>query len=117
VGRTSNRDAEVTPASLGIADNDKRLISSLDQAGAETAIGRPSAALETSGKDDMKTSGFQGTQGRDQALGRILNIRLLFAFLIVLLSGEVVKHIKINCRTGSNQEGIGTPLPRLRALL
>jgi len=61
MGRTSNRDAEVTPASLGIADNDKRLKSSVDRAGASMAIGRPTAALKTSGKDDMKTSGFQGT--------------------------------------------------------
>src|SRR5580704_5714326 len=78
IGRTSNRDAEVTPASLGMAD--KCLKTSVGHAGAETATKRPGAAVETNGKDDMETSGFQGTSGpRSGALGGMY-IRLLFAF-------------------------------------
>src|SRR5579863_4662351 len=67
VGRASNRDAEVTPASLGIAD--KRWQTSVDQAGAAIATKRPGAAVETSGIDDMETSGFQGTSGRNRLWG------------------------------------------------
>src|SRR5271167_869362 len=77
VGRTSNRDAGVTPASLGIAD--KRSKTSVDQAGAATATKRPGAAVETSGKDDMETSGFQGTSGPRAGSGASIYIRLLFA--------------------------------------
>jgi hypothetical protein len=89
MGRTSNREAGVTPASLGIAD--KRWQTSVDQTGAATATKRPGAAVETSGKVDMETSGFQGTSGPAQALGRIF----IFAFYSLLLlpcRAEVVKH-------------------------
>src|SRR5271167_2591217 len=77
-GRTSNRDAEVTPASLGIAD--KRLKTSADRSGAATAAKRHGAAAGTSGKDDMETSGFQGTSGPRPATGR-----RIFAFCSLLL--------------------------------
>jgi hypothetical protein len=50
---------------------DKRLKTNLGQAEAAMATGRPTAAEETSGIDDMETSGFRERQGRDQALGRI----------------------------------------------
>jgi hypothetical protein len=82
-GRTSNRDAEVTPASLGIAD--KRSKTRLGHAGAATATERPMAAVETSGKDDMGPQDFREHQCRDPAPGRI---RLLFAFIVVPLSGS-----------------------------
>jgi hypothetical protein len=68
-GRTSNRDAKVTPASLGIAD--KRLKTVVGHAGTATAAGRPMAAVETSGKDDMGPQDFRERQGRDPALRRI----------------------------------------------
>jgi hypothetical protein len=67
LARTSNRDAGVTPASLGMAD--KRSKISIDRAEAATGTKRPGAAVDTSGKDDMETSGFQGTSGPRPALG------------------------------------------------
>jgi hypothetical protein len=67
VGRTSNRDAGVTPASLGRAD--KRLKTSVGDAEATTATGRPEAAEETSGKDDMEPQDFRERQGRDRLWG------------------------------------------------
>jgi hypothetical protein len=46
---------------LGIAD--KRFKTSVGHAVAAMATGRPKAAVEISGIDDMETSGFQGTSG------------------------------------------------------
>ena len=63
-GRTSNRDAGVTPESLGIAD--KRLKTSVRHVEATTATGRPKAAGETSGKDDMEPQDFRERQGHDR---------------------------------------------------
>jgi len=63
------------------------------------AIGRPTAALKTSGKDDMETSGFQGTFRAVIRLWGGYDIRLLFAFRLFYCQARVVKHIKINCRT------------------
>ena len=60
-GRTSNREAEVTPASLGIAD--KRWKTSVDNAGEATTIERLGAAAEKSGKDDMEPQDFRERQG------------------------------------------------------
>src|SRR5580692_11558758 len=91
VGRTSNRDAGVTPASLGIAA--KRSKTSVPA----TPTKRPTAAVETSGTDDMETSGFQGTSGPRPGSGADINIRLLFATIVILRAG-VVKHLKINLR-------------------
>jgi hypothetical protein len=45
----------------------------------------------------METSGFQGTSGPRHGSGADINIRLLFA-TIVILQAEVVKHLKINLR-------------------
>src|ERR1700690_3355386 len=70
LGRTSNRDAGITPASLGIAD--KRLKTSVGHAAAATAKGRPKAAVEISGKDDMGPQDFRERQGRNEALKREL---------------------------------------------
>src|SRR5579863_4366379 len=75
VGRTSNRDARVTPESLGSAD--KRSKANVGHAEATTATGRPKAAGETSGKDDMEPQDFRERQGPGR-LGPI-RIRLLFA--------------------------------------
>src|SRR5271170_2296281 len=77
-GRTSNRDAGVTPASLGIAD--KRSKTSIDRAGAATGTKRPGAAVETSGKDDMGPQDFRERSGPRPGSGADINIRLLFAF-------------------------------------
>ena len=77
-GRTSNCDAGVTPASLGMAD--KRWKTSVDHAEAATPTGRPGAAIEISGKDGIETSEFQGTSGPRPGSGADIDIRLLFAF-------------------------------------
>src|SRR5580704_19623370 len=60
-GRTSNRDAGVAPASLGMAD--KRSKTSVGHAATATVTGRPKAAGETSGKDDMEPQDFMERQG------------------------------------------------------
>jgi hypothetical protein len=49
---------------------DKRLKTSVGHAEAATATGRPEAAEETSGKDDMEPQEFQGTSGRDRLWGK-----------------------------------------------
>src|SRR5271170_6626136 len=101
VGRTSNRDAGVTPASLGIAA--KRSKTSVPA----TPSKRPTAAVETSGTDDMETSGFQGTSGPRPGSVADIYFRLLFAMIVILRAG-VVKHLKINLRIefGADAAGI-----------
>jgi hypothetical protein len=58
---------------------DKRSKTSVGHAGAATATKRPEAAVETSGKDDMETSGFQGTSEPQPGSEANYDIRFLFA--------------------------------------
>jgi hypothetical protein len=67
---------------------DKRSKTSVDQAGTAAATGRPKAAVETSGIDDMKKpQNFRERQGRIQALGRILIFAFCSLFIVLLRSG------------------------------
>src|SRR5580692_652757 len=66
-GRTSNRDAGVTPESLGMAD--KRLKTSVGHAVATTSTGRPKAVGETIGKDDIEPQDFRERQGHKRLWG------------------------------------------------
>jgi hypothetical protein len=95
VGRTSNRDAGATPESLGIVD--RRLKTSVGHAEAATATGRPKAAVESSGTDDMEDLRISGNV---RARHRLYSEYSLFIrLLIVLLGGGGCQVYKTNCRS------------------
>jgi hypothetical protein len=80
---------------LGIANNDKRLKSGVDQSGAAMAIGRLTAAVEISGKDDMEPQNFrerQGPRSDSGSLGR--NVFAFCSLLIIQLPERDCQEIK-----------------------
>jgi hypothetical protein len=72
---------------------DKRLKTSVGHAVATTSTGRPKAAGETSGKDDMEPQDFWERQGHDRLWGGYAYSPFV-RYLIVLLQSRVVKHFK-----------------------
>ena len=72
---------------------DKRLKTSVGHAEVTTSTGRPKAAGETSGKDDMEPQDFRERQGHDWLWGEYVYSPFV-RYLIVLLRSGVVKHIK-----------------------
>jgi hypothetical protein len=74
-GRTSSREAGVTPANLGMAAS--RCQTSMGPCFSAKATGWPKAGTETSA-EDIGTSGFQGTSKR--ILEESWKIRFLFAY-------------------------------------
>src|SRR5271166_6095045 len=92
-GRTSRREAGTTAASLGMAATWAKIsaVFSVFLPGCGEKIkGRLLAADEKTGEADILSRNCQGTQGAGSALGEVSNIRFLFAYRGVSLSGGLL---------------------------